>query len=131
MAQELAKHKVPRKGFEEAFEQAVKRWVSGEYDHEYREPWPEFKLRVETAFDNLVMGAAKSENILVFTSGGPISVICGKILGLDTRGTFSINQNLANAGVTRALYSANRVSLTYFNNFSHLEQEGKGLLTYR
>ncbi|MCP5206208.1 MAG: histidine phosphatase family protein [Hahellaceae bacterium] len=131
MAAELARHPVPHKAFQEAFIAAVDRWISGAFDSDYAEPWQAFQQRVEAAFDELIATAGESKKTLVFTSGGPIAVIVGKVLGLDIKGIFAVNENLANAGVTRVLYSAGKVSLSYLNNYSYLESLERGLLTYR
>lgn len=131
MVAELATHDVPRKAFEAHFGKAVSCWIADDCDDGYKEPWPVFKSRVEAAFEQLVSNLQRSENVVVFTSGGPIAVICGKILGLDVSGIFSINQILANTGVTKVLCSGETISLSSMNNYTHLECHEKGLLTYR
>lgn len=131
MVTDLSKAPVPRKAFQDAFETAVKRWISGRFDDEYNESWPAFKTRVLDAFQRVQNALGKGQDALVFTSGGPIAVICGELLGLDVRHSFRLNEVLVNTGVTHLLSSSQRVSLSYFNNFSHLETRGKRLVTYR
>jgi broad specificity phosphatase PhoE len=130
LAQDLAAFPKPAKAFQEAFVSAVKRWASGEYDHEYAEAWPDFKARVLLAFNEMLERAGGAD-VLVATSGGPISVICQHLLGLDDKRALGLNEVIANTSVTRVLYSGTRHSLSVFNNYSHLEAEDPALVTFR
>jgi broad specificity phosphatase PhoE len=130
LAQDLAAFSKPAKAFQEAFVSAVERWASGEYDQEYSEAWPDFKARVLQAFNNVVEQSGGAD-VLVATSGGPISVICQQLLGLDDRRALGLNEVIANTSVTRVLYSGTRQSLSVFNNYSHLEAEDSALVTFR
>ncbi len=137
MTKELASYPNPGKQFEYSFAAAIQRWVSGEYDADYVESWVQFQSRCWAAFQATISEALrypaerKVKTVLVFTSGGTISAILGKVLQLSTRNTFAINEVLANTGVTRLLFSQQRVSLSYMNNYSHLDQPDETLLTYR
>lgn len=130
MARDLGAFPKPAKAFQEAFVSAVRRWASGEYDAEYPESWSAFKARVLLAFDSMIE-YADGGDVLVATSGGPISVICQQLLSLDDERTLSLNEVIANTSVTRVLYSADRRSLSVFNNYSHLEAEEPALVTFR
>ncbi|PID42344.1 MAG: phosphoglycerate kinase [Gammaproteobacteria bacterium] len=131
MAAEIGNEAHPGRYFQQQFTLAVKRWVAGDHDGDYAETWNAFKTRVETAFLSLVARLPGGSNAIVFTSGGPISVICGHILGLGVEQTLSLNENIANASVTRVLSNKDKLSLHYFNNYSHLQSGGEQLLTYR
>lgn len=125
----LADHPRPRQAFHEFFTHAVTRWHSGGVDHEYNEPWPHFRDRVVAAFRALLQ---EGGDILVFTSGGAISVILQDVLGLDNHRTFALNGIIANSSVTRLLYRADEVSLHSFNATAHLDvHDDAGLITYR
>lgn len=131
MAADIAKAAIPRKAFQEAFSDAVIRWVSGNHDSEYKETWSQFKTRCKAALNDVMTQSADAKNIVIFTSGGPISVMVQQILKLGDRETLSINEVLANTGVTKLLFSGDRLSLSYLNNFSHLEIAGSDWVTYR
>ncbi|AHI28805.1 histidine phosphatase family protein [Marinobacter similis] len=130
MTRDLRAFPKPAKAFQEAFVQAVRRWASGQHDGDYSETWPGFKARVLQAFEEMVEYADGSD-VLVATSGGPISVICQELLGLDDARALGLNEVIANTSVTRVLYSGPRRSLSVFNNYSHLEAEDPALVTYR
>ena len=131
MARDLANEPNPRKAFQKAFGEAIARWAGGQHDSDYPEPWPEFKARVRRGLDEAVDASAEAREVLVVTSGGPISVIAQQLLGLDDRRAMKLNEVLANASVTRMLYSGDRRSLAVFNSFAHLEGEDPALVTYR
>lgn len=122
----------PRKVFQRVFMAAMARWISGEHDGEYRESWSAFRQRCNAAVQALVEQAGASQNIVVFTSGGPISVICQQLLGVADRDAALLNTGLVNSAVTKLLYQPGRVSLSYLNNFAHLERAADpALITYR
>jgi len=122
-----------KKSFQPLFNQALMRWVSGEYD-DYQETWQEFQYRVQQAFEQLI-AQIKQQNgdTIIFTSAGPIAVILQQILQLNEQQGFALNNRLVNSSVTKLLYSAQneQISLDYFNNYSHLEITDPSLITYR
>ncbi len=67
-------------------------WTGGDYHHEYDESWPEFKSRIEVALQDLCdeLAQSKPRYAVVFTSGGVISVVAGKLLGLSPNKTFAL-----------------------------------------
>lgn len=114
------------------FEQAMARWMDGEHDADYREPWPVFRQRCVAALQRLLEGADKSQSIAVFTSGGTIATLCQHLLGLSDRQVAELNWTLVNCAVTKLLYRPGRVTLSYLNNYAHLEWLGQPhSITYR
>ncbi|KPQ27834.1 MAG: Fructose-2,6-bisphosphatase [Marinobacter excellens HL-55] len=130
MARDLGSFPKPAKAFQQAFEKAVARWVSGEHDHDYAESWQDFRTRVNSALDQLVEIAGGAD-MIVSTSGGPIAVIAQQLLELSDRKALEMNNVIANTSVSRILYSGPRRSLAVFNNYSHLEAEDPALVTFR
>jgi len=120
-----------RRNFQEIFSAAMARWMSGRHDAEYRESWTAFRGRVVNAVTRLIQSAGSSQNAIVFTSGGPIAAICQELLGLPNDRAADLNTTLVNSAVTRLLYKPGRVSLSYLNNFAHLEQGAPNAITYR
>jgi len=128
----LASSPNARFAFQDVFQAAMSRWMSGRYDADYREPWPLFRQRCTGALRRLVDDAGKSQNIIVFTSGGTIATICQHLLGLQDRQTAELNWSLANCGITKLLYRPGVVTLSYLNNYAHLEWLGQpNSVTYR
>ncbi|WP_278803287.1 histidine phosphatase family protein [Marinobacter nauticus] len=130
MARDLASFPKPSRAFQQAFEKAVTRWVSGEFDQEYSETWNGFRQRVGHALDQLIE-LADGADVIVSTSGGPIAVIAQRLLELSDRKALEMNNVIANTSVSRILYSGPRRSLAVFNNYSHLEAEDPALVTFR
>jgi len=132
MAQFLAASPHPRKAFQHLFNEAVDRWLSGEYDHEYQQTWSAFQEAAWQALAQVRAEAGSARHIWVFTSGGTITAILQRILGLQPQQAFNINWNLVNTGVTKLLFSGDRLSLSYLNSHGHLEQQHHAeLITYR
>ncbi len=135
----------PNKALQQEFYQALKRWISGDNHHEYKESWPQFQARCIRALQDIIQQQLshkrqlravnhepkQSKDILVFTSGGTISVIIQHILKLNDQQTLAINQQTRNTSVTKLLFSENMLSVDYFNNYSHLEQAGDEWITYK
>lgn len=119
----------PKAAFHDIFTQAINRWHDGRFDADYNEAWPVFKQRVVNTLQRLSEG---SGDVLVFTSGGAISVMLQKVLGVSDAKCFALNAITVNSSVTRLLYRADEMSLHSFNNIAHLEAENSpSLITYR
>ncbi|WP_286267480.1 histidine phosphatase family protein [Thalassotalea atypica] len=129
----------PKQAFNIEFNSAIERWMSPEYQHDYQENWQQFKQRCVSGLYQVIEQslATKSKvkeepkDIMVFTSGGPISVIVQHILQLDDSYSLKLNQMIRNTSVTKILFSKNKLSIDYFNNYSHLEQKGNNWATFR
>jgi broad specificity phosphatase PhoE len=134
MCDSIAGQPQANKLFQQAFVSAVMRWVSGEYDDEYKENWSQFKKRCVGALHNAINQAQStqpSQEVCIFTSGGPIAVIVQAILGLSDQKTLMIIQQLRNTGVTKLHFSQDTLSVDYLNNYSHLTLAGADWVTYR
>ncbi|HSW11499.1 MAG TPA: histidine phosphatase family protein [Solimonas sp.] len=122
----------PRRAFQQMFEIAMDRWMSGKYDHEYRETWSAFRTRCTGSVQRLVDDAEPSRRAVVFTSGGPITTIVQELLGLSDARAATLNWTLANSSVTRLLHQPGLVTLSTLNSYAHLEQlRDAKLITYR
>jgi len=131
MTRELAQSDDPRHAFQKAFTEAITRWVSGQHDTDYPEPWRDFRDRVAKGLNDIIQDAGEAKDIYAITSGGPISVIAQSLLDLDDRRALKLNEVLANASISRVLFSGSRRSLAVFNSYGHLEGEGPDLVTFR
>lgn len=121
----------PRKLFQTLFEQAVLRWTSGEHDQDYLESWSNFGQRVRDALAQ-VMQTYKGQTIVIFTSGGPITLMAQQCLALSDNKAFALNWTLYNGGISQLLFSrSGKLSLASFNEHQHLAQAGAEFLTYR
>ncbi|MDE1145522.1 MAG: phosphoglycerate mutase family protein [Azospirillaceae bacterium] len=131
---ELAATPDPRRAYQALFADAVARWMSGRYDHEYAEAWPVFRRRCLAA---MTRAAVLGGTVLVFTSGGPIMAAVQAVVGLNGAPARQVHWGLVNGGVTKLLVpskAAGRMgpdwSLASLNEHALLEAQ-PGLLTYR
>jgi broad specificity phosphatase PhoE len=127
----LMKQKNPKKAFQNLFSISIDRWISGEHDNDYLESWQHFTQRCRQALFAIITEAA-GRDVVVFTSGGPITAIIQHCLGLSDHYAFQFNWTLVNAGITQLLYnSQGKISLASCNEQEHLISSGKRFLTYR
>ncbi|MBC8442077.1 MAG: histidine phosphatase family protein [Deltaproteobacteria bacterium] len=118
--------------FQEVFSKVVARWVSGKFDAKGDVIWKDFKQRVAGGLNALMEREGSSKRIAVFSSGGPISAAIQMAMELSDLKTIEISWQVINASVTKLKYNGEKVSLTGFNDITHLELTGdKTLLTYR
>lgn len=124
----LAHHVDPPRALEQLFRDAMQRWMDG---GDYSESWPDFRSRCVRALQRLDSDSSKQTTI-VFTSGGVIAALMQHLLGLQDAQVMELNWTLANCGVTKLLHRPGQFTLSYLNNYAHLEWLGQpGAVTYR
>jgi broad specificity phosphatase PhoE len=122
----------PRRAFQAMFEQATERWVGGEHDADYSESWPAFNARVNSALRDLVSAMGRSQTALVFTSGGPVASVSADLMRVPLRDAARLNRIIANASVSKLIYSDRGLYLSTFNEHAYFEGErSRQLITYR
>jgi broad specificity phosphatase PhoE len=131
LAADLAQTNDPLRAFQQIFAQAVARWVGGVAPADYRESWDDFRARVAASLAAVAKQLGKAETALVFTSGGPISVVCGGLLQVPEERQLQLGWTLANASVSKLLCRGDVVHLSTLNEHSHFEGEHRALITYR
>lgn len=120
------------KNFQKVFEKVVARWASEQHPVEGIESWSEFRERVWNGLQHVIEQAGRSKDIAIFTSGGPITAIIHKVLRTSPEVAFEMNWAIANASITKLLYNEQKISLSYFNHYSYLQQgKDHSLVTYR
>jgi broad specificity phosphatase PhoE len=60
-------------------------------------------------------------NVLIVSSGGPISTAIGHILGTVPEKTIQLNMQIRNSAVTEFLFTPKRHLLLTFNSLAHLD----------
>ncbi len=117
-----------RARFQALFEEATSRWSGGDADDEYEESFPAFAQRVDTALERTVADAEGT--VLVVSSGGPVGLVASRLLAGDGSLWASLNRVAVNTGVTKLVTGRSGVTLSTYNDHSHLEHD-RGLITYR
>ncbi len=69
--------------------------------------------------------------VLIVSSGGPISTAVAQVLGAPQEATIEMNLQLRNSALTEFVFSAKKHSLQSFNHLPHLDTAGlRELVTY-
>lgn len=113
-----------------AFPAAMLQWVGSASGAEYEESFQHFKSRCRESLQQLISRARNEQRkqLLAVSSGGVISLLLMQILQIPDHQFPALNLNIANASVSAFLFNDKKISLSYFNNHSHLPEE---LVTYR
>jgi broad specificity phosphatase PhoE len=124
----MANKEMSKRDFQKLFEKAITRWISGQHDAEYTEPWNSFHGRCAAALAEVKQ--MRGETVVVFSSGGAIGATVAHVLGLPATQAMQFNYLIANCSVSRIIYRDDEASLASFNNFAVFETT-PDLLTYR
>lgn len=132
LREEMLKAPNPHYAFQALFEEALMRWVSGEHDADYTESWTAFCARCRRALEKLQDAmATASSDVLVFTSGGPITAVAKALLDLSDHRATGLNWTLVNCGITKLISGKRGIRLSTLNCHAHFEGIKANLLTYR
>ncbi|MBW2513421.1 MAG: histidine phosphatase family protein [Deltaproteobacteria bacterium] len=132
ISDKLADIYTDKRTFQLLFEEAMNRWVSGACDVPGAVTWQGFNDRVVKGARQVMKTQGAGKSLAVFTSGGPISVMVQKALGLTGKMAMALSWQIMNASITRFKYNARGFALAGFNDITHLELENDdSLLTYR
>lgn len=115
--QALALAHDPKAYLIEIFHAAISRWMSGEHDHDYTESWSMFKLRVDSALQQLCknLNEQKPRQTLVFSSGGVISHVISQLLELNLDKSIQMNWAITNASYSTLAFSNQKMMLMGLN----------------
>lgn len=127
----LAGQPDPPTAYAAIFREATARWLSGQADQDYREPYPAFRERVSRALRRAGAGVRDGAVAVVVTSAGPISTVAVQLLDSTTSTWYRVNSVLANTGVSTVENSADGPLLRTLNDCGHLHGGGPELLTYQ
>ncbi|WP_424963293.1 histidine phosphatase family protein [Ekhidna sp.] len=124
----LMKEENPMRSLQQILNNSISDWIKGE--KEYVLEWQLFKENSWKALKELADQLKSGENAWVFTSGGPISAILIQLLSLKDEQFIDLQGRLVNSSVTKVLVGKNGLSLSTYNDYSHLDHN-RNLITYR
>jgi broad specificity phosphatase PhoE len=123
------------KRFQKVIEAVFNYWVSPECDEPAIQSWAEYSEGVHSMLRDIIKTQGGGKTVGVFTSGGTIAALTAAVLKLPGSATYQFYEPVFNCSVTQLFYSADRVSLSYFNDCSFLRElsvsRGEKLVTYR
>jgi len=111
------------KRFQAAFEVVMRRCIGGELGVPGTESWQQFQQRVVDSLEAVIERHPRGQRVAVVSSGGPIAVAVGHVLGVNAATTLELNWVIRNASVSEVLYSGDRINLGSFNATPHLPPE--------
>lgn len=118
----------PMKALQQALNASIVDWIDEK--HTYSTSWKSFKQGVLDALNDLASKLTKGQTAWVFTSGGPISVALIELLSLEEKQFVELQGRLVNSSVTKVIVGKNKLSLSTYNDYSHLDHNSE-LITYR
>jgi broad specificity phosphatase PhoE len=96
------------------------RWMAGEAQPQGMPSYPQFVAGVAGALDH-VRANHYGQNVLMVSSGGPISTAVGHVLGTSPETTIELNLRIRNTSVTEFAFTPKRSMLVMYNAIPHLE----------
>mgnify|MGYP002039783724 CR=1 FL=1 len=100
---------------------ALAQWMAGVISPQGMPSWNEFSAGVRSALDHVRHHHA-GQNVLLVSSGGPISTAVGEVLGTAPEVTIALNMRIRNSAVTEFSISPKRLMLQTFNTLPHLNE---------
>ena len=100
---------------------ALAQWMAGVISPQGMPSWDEFAGGVRAALDHVRHHHA-GHNVLLVSSGGPISAAVGEVLGTAPEVTIALNMRIRNSAVTEFSISPKRLMLQTFNTLPHLNE---------
>ena len=96
------------------------RWMAGDAQPEGMPSYEQFVAGVAGALEH-VRANHYGQDVLMVTSGGPISTAVGYVLGTSPEVTIELNLRIRNTSVTEFTFTPKRQMLVMYNAIPHLE----------
>ena len=109
--------------------QGLGAWMAGQTQPAGMPSYAHYVAGVGDALDRA--RATVGGDVLMVSSGGPISTAVGRVLGTAPETTIELNLRLRNSAITEFVFNPKRHSLLSFNTLPHLDAEAfAGWVTY-
>ena len=97
----------------------LRQWMNGVVSPKGMPTYTEFVHGVSSALDHVRQNC--SGNVLLVSSGGPISTAVGYLLGTTPETTIELNLRIRNSSVTEFDFNPKRHTLVTYNTLPHLD----------
>lgn len=101
---------------------ALAQWMGGTISPAGMPSWDDFSGGVRTALEH-VRHHHTGQNVLLVSSGGPISTAVGEVLSTPPEVTIALNMRIRNSAVTEFSIAPKRLMLQTFNTLPHLDTD--------
>ena len=109
---------------------AIAQWMAGVISPEGMPSWEEFSGGIRQTLEH-IRKQHHEGNVLVVSSGGPISTAASLVLGAPPEVSIALNMRIRNTAVSELSMSAKRLMLQTFNTLNHLDSpETQGWVTF-
>ena len=109
-----------KKRFFQLLQRVLKAWQE-EKISDTPETWQEYQGRINEEMEKLMQSATSGRKVLIMSSGGPISVFVGLVLGVPAERMIDLNFQVRNSGFSHFFYTKNKINLHEFNAIPHLQ----------
>ena len=101
----------------------LRQWMAGVVSPRGMPSYTEFAAGVAGALDH-VRANHFGRNVLLVSSGGPISTAVGRVLGTSAETTIELNLRIRNSSITEFAFTPKRHMLVSYNGVPHLDHPG-------
>lgn len=109
--------------------EGLQAWMAGRTAPAGMPSYPDFVAGVRSALDHV--RTQHDGNVLLVSSGGPISTAVGQVLGTSPETTIELNLRIRNSALTEFVFTPKRHMLVAYNHLPHLDHaERRGWETY-
>lgn len=110
--------------------EGLTQWMAGKVQPEGMPSYAEWLAGITGALDH-VRATHHEKNVLIVSSGGPISTAVGQILGMSAEATIELNLRIRNSSVTELAFTPKRHMLVTYNTLPHLDHpDNANWITY-
>ena len=99
---------------------ALAQWMGGVISPQGMPSWDDFSAGVRATLEH-VRRHHTGHNVLLVSSGGPISTAVGEVLSTPPEVTIALNMRIRNSAVTEFSVNPKRLMLQTFNTLPHLD----------
>jgi len=103
--------------------QGLAAWMAGSVAPVGMPNYAQFVAGINAALDHV--RSQHSGNVLLVSSGGPISTAVGQVLGTSAETTIELNLRIRNSAVTEFAFTPKRHMLVSYNHVPHLDVAGR------
>jgi broad specificity phosphatase PhoE len=110
--------------------EGLAQWMAGKVQPEGMPSYADWLAGITGALDH-VRATHHEKNVLIVSSGGPISTAVGQILGMPAEATIELNLRIRNSSVTELAFTPKRHMLVTYNTLPHLDHpDNANWITY-
>ncbi len=100
--------------------EGLTQWMAGSVQPEGMPSYADWLAGITGALDH-VRANHHTQNVLIVSSGGPISTAVGQVLGMSAEATIELNLRIRNSSVTEFAFTPKRHMLVTYNTLPHLD----------